>query len=167
MPVTPYHFGAGTAFKALLPKHFSLSAFVLAQLIIDLEPLYYLVQRQYPWHRFMHTFAGASLVVLLTIVFAKLFRVAVQQFLRWLDSPRVKLPPVSRLAIAVGAMTGAYSHIALDSIMHEDVFPLAPFSQASPWLGVIRVDDLERDLIVAGTMGLVGWAFRFRKELWS
>ena len=39
MPVTPYHFGAGVALKALMPRQFNLTSFVLAQVIINLEPL--------------------------------------------------------------------------------------------------------------------------------
>lgn len=73
----------------------------------------------------------------------------------------------SRLSIGVGAVTGAYSHIALDSLMHEDVFPLSPFSERSPWLGLIPVADLEGGLLVAGVLGVIALLIRFRKVIWS
>lgn len=165
MPVTPYHFGAGVALKAVMPRQFSLTSFVLAQLVIDLEPLYYLTLREYPWHRFMHTLAGASLVVLLTIFFARPFRLAVQGVWRWVDSSQATFPPTNWISINVGAVFGAYSHIALDSIMHDDVFPLAPFSQHSPLQGGLSIDDLERYLLAAGTLGLIGLAVRYWNKL--
>ncbi len=165
MPVTPYHFGAGVALKAVMPRQFSSTSFVLAQLIIDLEPLYYLTLREYPWHRFMHTLAGASLVVLLTILFAKPFRLAVQGIGRWVDSSQATFPPTNWIAVIIGAVLGAYSHIALDSIMHDDVFPLAPFSQHSPWFRALAIDDLENCLLVAGTLGLIGITVRFWDKL--
>jgi membrane-bound metal-dependent hydrolase YbcI (DUF457 family) len=37
-------------------------------------------------------------------------------------------PKITPTAAAVGAFVGAYSHVAIDSIMHVDVRPFAPFS---------------------------------------
>ncbi len=68
MPITPFHLGPGLALKSCSPRAFSLTAFVIAQVIIDLEPLYYLLRNDYPWHRFMHTLSGATLVTVLTIL---------------------------------------------------------------------------------------------------
>jgi membrane-bound metal-dependent hydrolase YbcI (DUF457 family) len=51
---------------------------------------------------------------------------------------------------------GAYSHVALDSIMHVDVVPFAPFSNARPWLHVVSVDTLHLACIAAGIIGVAG-----------
>lgn len=39
MPITPFHFGPGTAIKSVVPNYFSLRAFIILQLIIDLETI--------------------------------------------------------------------------------------------------------------------------------
>ena len=36
-------------------------AFVASQVVIDCEPLYYMLRRDFPVHRTLHTFAGATL----------------------------------------------------------------------------------------------------------
>lgn len=166
MPVTPYHFGIGAAVKAVAPNGFSLVAFVLAQLIIDLEPLYYLLTNAPPWHRFMHTFAGATVVVVLTILFARLFRRVLGAIWQWGSEQPFEMPNTTRLAVFLGAVTGAYSHIWVDSIMHDDVYPLAPFSQLSPIHGLTPVLELEQYCLSLGAVGLGVLAFRFR-EKWS
>ena len=69
MPFTPFHFGPGLFGKGIVPRRFSWMAFIVSQVIIDCETLYYLLQRTYPIHRFFHTFVGATLVGLLTGLF--------------------------------------------------------------------------------------------------
>lgn len=166
MPVTPYHFGIGAALKAVGPSRFSLVAFVLSQLIIDLEPLYYLLTNSPPWHRFMHTFAGATVVVLLTVIFARLFRRVLGRIWQWGSEEPFELHDTSRLAVLIGAVTGAYSHIWVDSIMHDDVYPMAPFSYASPIHGLTPILELEQYCLSLGVVGLAVLAFRFR-EKWN
>ncbi len=66
MPFTPFHFGPGLLAKSVLPRHYSWTAFVVSQVVIDCETLYYLVQRAYPVHRTLHTFLGGTLAGLAT-----------------------------------------------------------------------------------------------------
>jgi hypothetical protein len=66
MPVTPFHFGPGAMVHAVAPKHISFLAFCTANVLMDVEPLYYMVTRQYPLHRFLHTYVGATIVLLAT-----------------------------------------------------------------------------------------------------
>ena len=44
MPFTPFHFGPGAGIKATLPGRFSLIIFCYSQVMIDLEPLYFLLR---------------------------------------------------------------------------------------------------------------------------
>ena len=60
MPVTPFHFGPGLALKGVAAPVFSWSAFAAAQALIDCETVYYLLNREYPVHRFFHSFVGAT-----------------------------------------------------------------------------------------------------------
>lgn len=68
MPITPFHLGPAAAVKALIPGHFSLTVFAFVQVPIDLEPLFYMAVDANPLHRFMHTFAGASLAAILGVI---------------------------------------------------------------------------------------------------
>ena len=54
MPITPFHFGPGGVIHALAPKQVSFIAFCAANVLIDVEPLYFMLTHQYPLHRFFH-----------------------------------------------------------------------------------------------------------------
>ena len=71
---------------------------------------------------------------------------------RWLAQE----PRISCGAAGVGAFIGAYSHVAIDSIMHGDMAPFAPFSPVSPWLLAVSIETLQWSCVAAGIAGLVG-----------
>ena len=52
MPVTPFHFGPGALVHALAPRYVSFLAFCAANVLIDVEPGYYMMVGQFPLHRF-------------------------------------------------------------------------------------------------------------------
>jgi len=152
MPFTPFHFGPGAVFYAVVPKHVSFLAFCVANVIIDVEPLYFMATQQFPLHRFFHTYVGASIILLLTItLFLGVLRLALV----------VPLPNVfgwKQLTIrpvVVGAALGSYSHIVLDSFMHSDIRPFAPFSEVNPLLLTVSLSTLHWSCFVAGIVGLI------------
>lgn len=59
MPITPFHFGPGLLFRAVT-RHVSLSAFVLVNCVIDIEPILAFLLTGDPQHRFLHTYLGAT-----------------------------------------------------------------------------------------------------------
>lgn len=63
----------------------------------------------------------------------------------------------TRTAIWSGAFFGALSHIVLDSFMHYDIRPFAPFSGVNPLLNVISHDGVYQLCFVLGVMGFVVW----------
>ncbi len=157
MPITPFHFGPGAAFHAIAPKHVSFLAFAAANVLIDVEPLYFMLTRQYPLHRFFHTYVGASLVVAATIVLFVVARRFAARF--WLPNV-LKWQELGVLPVAVGASAGSYSHIVLDSFMHHDIAPLAPFSNANPLLQAVSLTTLDWSCLAAGLAALVLLAVR-------
>ena len=75
-------------------------------------------------------------------------------FLSWLrGSGRISWP-----AALSGAFLGAYTHVALDSIMHFDMAPLAPISSANPLLRLVPVGWLHVFCIASGLFGAVFWS---------
>jgi len=103
MPVTPFHFGPGAAIHALAPRHVSFLAFCGANVLIDVEPLYFMLTAQPPMHRMLHTYLGATIPVLATL---GLFLVART------SAPRLGLPDwfgwsaLTMRQVALGAAFG-------------------------------------------------------------
>lgn len=152
MPVTPFHFGPGAAIHAVAPKHISFLAFSTANVLIDVEPLYCMLTHQERLHRFFHTYVGASLVALITIALFLACRLFASRF--WLPNP-FRWQTLSLLAVALGAAAGTYSHIVLDSVMHSDITPFAPFSNANPLFRVISLPALHWFCLGSGAIALL------------
>ncbi len=157
MPITPFHFGPGAAIHALAPKQVSFLAFCVSNILIDIEPLYFMLTDQYPLHRFFHTLIGASLIVIMTVALFIGMRAFTQRF--WLPN-LFQWQELGIFAITIGAILGSYSHIVLDSFMHSDIAPFAPFSDINPLLQVISLNTLHWGCIAAGVLGIIILAIR-------
>lgn len=158
MPITPLHFGPALSGKAVAPKHFSVLAFGLTQVIIDAEAGFYLVQGSWPVHRFLHSYLGATVVAVVAILLGRpLLGLAVRGWNRLLDGRfrgRLLLcPNVSLTAVAFGAVLGSYSHVFLDSIVHADMTPFAPWYAGNPLLHTIPTTSV---MLLCIGMGLLG-----------
>ena len=149
MPITPFHFGPGAAVHAAAPRHVSFLAFCAANVLIDVEPLYFMLTRQHPLHRLFHTYVGATAVATATVV---LF-FAARSVARWIPN-LFRWKSLNTSQVAVGAAIGVYSHVVLDSLMHSDIRPFSPFSRANPLLHVVGLSTLHWFCVGAGVVGL-------------
>jgi membrane-bound metal-dependent hydrolase YbcI (DUF457 family) len=159
MPFTPFHFGPGALVHSVAPRHISLLAFCGANVLVDVEPLYFMLTHQYPIHRFFHTYIGATVAAGIVVGLFVLVRKVTP---RLLDELRVQKLTVG--AVALGAIIGTYSHVLLDSLMHADVEPFAPFSDGNPLLGAVFLNTLHGFCLVAGVVGAVMIGLRY---LWK
>jgi membrane-bound metal-dependent hydrolase YbcI (DUF457 family) len=147
MPVTPFHFGPGLLAKAIAPRHVSLTAFVGANVVIDLESGYFLLTGEWPVHRTLHTFAAATLAGLLVGFLVHRFRSRL---------PVRGNPSSAHLYSALlGGGLGGSSHALLDGIMHADMHPFRPFTEANPLLLAIGVGTLHLFCVATGAVGLL------------
>lgn len=155
MPITPFHFGLGAALHGAAPRHLSFLAFCAANVLIDVESAWNLLRGHHPVHAFFHSYLGATLAGLLTAGLGWLG-------LRWRQrSGSVKRPPGQARAVTVGALLGAGSHVMLDSVMHADIRPLAPFSEANGLYGLLPLPELHLLLVGLGVLGgLAVWLRR-------
>jgi hypothetical protein len=164
LPITPFHLGPGAAFKAAAPRQVSFTVFAFSQFLIDLEPIGFWLFTGDPVHPYLHTYLGALLVAALSVwpgrpvsewaIRVWNSRLSPEQARRFAVEPRVTL----RAAIA-GALLGAYSHVFIDSFMHDDMRPLAPFGDGR-LTGTISVEHLQWLCVVAAAAALLIFGVR-------
>jgi hypothetical protein len=159
MPFTPLHMGPAAIIKVALARRFSFMVFGWSQIAIDLQPLVVMLTGRGELHGFSHTLLGATLIALACGLTGKPLGELGLRVLR--ESAHL---PISWRVSFFSAFLGTYSHIAIDSIMHMDVLPLAPLSALSPIHGLISVGDLHLVCIGAGLLGGVAWWWQQRRR---
>jgi hypothetical protein len=156
MPFTPFHFGPGLLVKGLAPARFSWAAFAATQVVIDCETLYYMAHREYPIHRDLHTFVGATVAGLGTSGMLLGIRQLVPGLVRRTEDSVASIrSEISTLGILAGGIIGGVSHPLLDGLMHPDIRPFAPWTDANPLLGAVGLGALHLGCVVAGLIGLM------------
>jgi membrane-bound metal-dependent hydrolase YbcI (DUF457 family) len=139
MPLTPFHAGPGLFIPLLLLNILDLPTFLIASVILDIEPILVLsLNLQYSVHGFLHTFLGGTIAALiLTLVMIKTRR---------LFSPVVSFFKLDQkwsfASILIAALSGIYIHLFLDAQIYWDMqpfFPLTinPFLDQSSLAGVM------------------------------
>ncbi len=172
MPITPFHLGPGAAVKAMSPRHFSFTVFGFSQALMDLEPIGFFLATGDPVHPYLHTYLGATLVFLMSWWLGRpVGEWALRVWNAWLSPAQARWmgyeARIATRAAGIGAFIGAYSHVAIDSIMHADMRPFAPFSDARPWLAVLSVETLQWLCVAAGVGGLAMLVWQRWRELGS
>jgi len=128
VPFTPFHFGPALGFGLPLKRWLHVPTFLVASVIVDVEPLLVLVLGlSYPLHGYLHTFLFASLTGLaLGYVMFSLdgFLHPVYTALRL-----VAEDSQDRKAFMVTGALGTAFHVLLDSPLYGDIRPLFPLVQ--------------------------------------
>ncbi len=164
MPFTPFHMGPALALKSVTGDRFSILMFGLAQVVIDIEPLIGHLRRT-DVHGWTHTYLGATVIGGVVLLLGRPIALAIlnrwngelrRLRLDWLTSPG----EIAWLPAALGAFVGTYSHVVLDSVMHDDMRPLEPFSSANGLLSLVSLPALYLGCVVAGAAGILLWVGR-------
>lgn len=113
----------------------------------------------------MHTLAGATAAGLVTsaALIAGTFIVARHRNVPE-GIPRSLGSETASTAIVVGGVIGGASHSILDAIVHSDVRPFAPLSDANPFFHSLAAGALESLCVVLGLLGLILLALRLSRE---
>ena len=138
MPFTPLHMGPGVLLKAVLEGGFSLIVFGWAQIVMDIQPLVLLLMGEGHLHGFTHTYLGAAPLAVVSALTGKHLG---ELGLRLMKLPRYV--PIRWPVAFISAFVGTYSHVFLDSVMHADVEPYAPFSTANGLLHLVSQETLQ------------------------
>jgi membrane-bound metal-dependent hydrolase YbcI (DUF457 family) len=132
MPFTPFHLGPALLFASLL-GYLDFLTFVIANVIVDIEPLLVLVfgldvRWGYSLHGFFHTFLGGALIALaLTKVMVKFYSYLGKE--------------TNIRKIYITALSGVWLHIVLDSVLYTDIKPLFPMKW-NPLYGVFTTFEV-------------------------
>jgi len=139
MPFTPLHMGPALFIKPFTGPRFSLMAYGLAQIAMDIEPLIQMIRADERHHRFTHNFLAALAIGVLVAV---LMRQPSEKLLRlysrllahfrlgWLGEGT----SISFRTMLMSALVGTLGHVMLDGLIHGDMQPFAPFMAGNPLL---------------------------------
>jgi membrane-bound metal-dependent hydrolase YbcI (DUF457 family) len=137
MPFTPFHLGPGLFVGLLLLSFIDLPTFLVASVIVDVEPLLILVFRlPYPLHGFFHSFLGGTLLAVPLALVMYRIRGKFSSLMSFFKLEQ----KTSFKRILVAALAGVYLHILLDSLIYSDIQPFYP-SEANPLLNNAVFDD--------------------------
>lgn len=112
MPITPLHLAAALPVKQAAKDKFSLWAFIVVNVLIDLEPIsVYLLDLEkhgLAMHGGAHTMIGALIITSIVALFCRCQD--------WL----------------LGALYGGISHILMDATVHSEMRPFVPLTADNP-----------------------------------
>ncbi len=124
MPFTPFHFGPGLLFGLLLLSYIDFPTFLLANVIVDIEPILVLsLKLNYPLHGILHSFLGGTIFsFLLAMVMNRMRNILspLMSYFKLDQTPSLK-------SILSASFSGIYLHIILDSFLYSDIRPYYPF----------------------------------------
>lgn len=125
VPFTPFHLGPGLLVGLLLFSYIDFPTFLVASVIIDIEPFLVLtLNLHYPLHGFLHSFLGGTplaFILAAAISGARRTLSPLMSFFKLEQKSSFK-------SILSAALLGIYFHILLDSRMHPDIKPFYPMS---------------------------------------
>lgn len=147
MPFTPFHLGPGATFKAIGGRHFSFMVFGGSQVLMDIEPLIGILTGRPILHGYTHTLVGALIIGIVAALIGKPISAYALTLLR------VPHYSFTWLAAFSGALVGTFSHIVLDAMMHGDMRPWWPFSNANGLLHIVSIEHLHLVCVALGVLG--------------
>ena len=159
MPFTPFHMGPAAVCKAVAGDRFSFTVFGYSQILIDIEPLIRLVRADPALHRPSRSYAGALVIGLFAIATGKwACETGIRLWNNLFTWSWLQLRGTIAWPVVVGsAFLGTFSHVVLDSLLHADMRPLQPFSDARPLLGLLSHTAVLELCVWSGALGGLAW----------
>ena len=131
VPFTPFHLGPGLLFGLLFLSYVDLPTFLVASVVIDIEPFLVLsLNLDYAVHGYLHTFLGGTLIAVLLAFAMSRMRGTFLPLMSFLKLEQ----RTSFRGIVLASVFGIYLHILLDSPLYSDIRPFYPI-EFNPLLG--------------------------------
>lgn len=145
MPFTPVHFGFAIFVFSILP-FIDPIALLIGTVIIDVEPIFYLITGIGQMHGIMHSTLGVIVFFIPT------------SFISWLCYKYFKLdrylPKYNIYISLLSGILGLFSHIFFDAILYSEIVFFYPFSNTGGTL--YNLISPFADYFILGIMFLVG-----------
>ncbi len=133
VPFTPLHIGPSSWLGLGFFKKISLPGLFIGSVIIDVEPIIVLIfNLNYPLHGYLHTYFGAFVMGLATVLICYSFQSVFSQILTFFSLNQES----NNQAIVFGAFLGTFSHILLDSFLYPEMNPFFPII-GNPFFNVL------------------------------
>jgi len=157
MPFTPFHLGPALFFGLLLFRFLSFPAFVVANVIVDVEPFLVLFfgHERYPLHGFFHSLLGGAILGALVAVGIYFLQGWLNKILAWF---RVQQKS-SFTKILYTSLLGVFFHIFLDSFLYGEMNIFYPLLGNS-FLNVVGVGVVYDFCSVSFIFGLILYGYR-------
>ncbi len=138
MPFTPYHFGPSACIALPLRKYIDIPVFILANVVIDLEPLaVILFGLNYPLHGYFHTFLVGTVVALVWGLIAYWGKIILQRLMKLFHLSY----ETNFRKMLLSAILGIWFHILLDGQLYTDIQPFWPF-KTNPMYGLLSYNTI-------------------------
>ncbi|MEM2089015.1 MAG: hydrolase [Thermoproteota archaeon] len=152
MPFTPFHFGPAIFFGMLLRKNMHIPTFIVANVILDIEPFLVLtLGLGYPLHGYFHTF----IIGVFTGFVVGLFMLRLERLLASFHKSLL-LEPDSEQGLGrfmLAGSSGTLLHVLLDSPLYGDIRPLYPLT-VNPFYNPVLTEAIYFFCIVTGGIGV-------------
>lgn len=146
MPFTPMHLGFGIFLFSIFP-FLDPIALLIGTVIIDLEPIFYLITGIGRMHGIMHSTLG----VIVFFIPASIISWLCYRFLK-LDK---YLPKYNIYLSLISSIIGLFSHVFFDAILYPEIMFFYPFSQTN---GILyNIMSSRTDYLILGIMFIVGF----------
>lgn len=162
MPFTLFHLGPALAIGLPLRKYIHTPTFILANIIIDLEPfLVIFLNLEYPLHGYVHTIVAAVPIGLVTGSIFYLLNSFLENFWSKLFLTNIKTGQNFTSFILAGVL-GTILHILFDAPLYEDIKPFYPLT-INPLYYPKVTDTVYNVCLGLGTIGLIFYLYLITK----
>jgi len=153
VPFTPLHLGPALAIGLPLRKHIHTPTFIIANIIVDIEPLITLIfNLNYPLHGYLHTLMGAFIIGLILGYLMHLLERVLS--LLWKKLHLVCKTSLNLKAFIIAGTSGTILHVLMDSPLYYDIKPLYPIP-INPFYNPRLTVIIYETCIFMGILGLL------------
>jgi membrane-bound metal-dependent hydrolase YbcI (DUF457 family) len=145
MPFTPFHLGPVVLLWSL-SLSLDIGALVLGATLMDIEGLLYLFHLYPVTHGALHSILGATLTAIVAMFLSYEIQLA-------FDSQFKEKGNVQN--IMIGGLFGAYSHLALDACLYDDLNLAWPLKWWNPLFGTLDSFSVVVLCVVTFVLGVI------------
>lgn len=156
MPVTPYHFGPSGFLGLVFRKYIDLPVFLLANIVVDLEVLYW---QHGSVHRAVHTLLTGAVAGIIWGLVAYSLRNIFAKLMQ-----KIHLPyETSLLKMILSGIFGIWLHILIDAPYNWDIKLFWP-SRITPLYGLMSKRNMEVVCVIFWILAIIAYIIIARKE---